>query len=101
MTNLEMMYISQTQVSSCIRAHPGLPHQKTKWETSNASKRQFNQASCNGTVLKFGSENQLNVLNYLSIPTCDFLLIARSGKSHVTITLIGCAAHTQSIGPWC
>jgi len=31
---------------------------------------------------------------------CDFLLVARSGKSHVIISLIGCASHTYSIGPW-
>jgi len=31
--------------------------------------------------LKFGTENQLNVHNYLSIHlSCDFHLIARSGK---------------------
>jgi len=34
---------------------------------------------------------KLNVHNYLSILFCDFPLIARSGKSHVTISLIGCA----------
>jgi len=38
--------------------------------------------------------------NYLSIVFCDFPLIARSGTSHATISLIGCAPHTQSIGPW-
>jgi len=43
--------------------------------------------------LKFGSENQLNVHIYLS-SFSDFPLIARSGKSHVTISLIGCASHT-------
>jgi len=32
--------------------------------------------------------------NYLSILFCDFALIARSGTSHVTISLIGCALHT-------
>jgi len=29
----------------CISAHPGLPDQKMKQETSDASKRQLNQAS--------------------------------------------------------
>ena len=38
--------------------------------------------------------------DYLSIVFCDFPLIARSGTSHATISLIGCAPHTQSIGPW-
>jgi len=52
--------------------------------------------------LKFGSENQLNIYNIIIFQaSCDFLLIARSGKSHVTISLIGCAPHTWSIGPWC
>jgi len=32
--------------------------------------------------------------DYLSILFRDFLLIARSGTSHVTISLIGCAPHT-------
>jgi len=39
--------------------------------------------------LKFGTENQLNVHNHLSILFCDFPFIARSGKSHATISLIG------------
>jgi len=30
----------------------------------------------------------------------DFFLIARSGKSHVTISLIWCAPHTWSTSPW-
>ena len=38
--------------------------------------------------------------HYLSIIFCDFPMIARSGTSQVTIKLIGCALHTQSIGPW-
>jgi len=47
------------------------------------------------TVLKFGSENQLSIHNYLSIVFfCDFPLIVRSGKSHVTIRFMGCAPHT-------
>ena len=52
------------------------------------------QASWNRTVLKFGSKNQLNVHNNLSILFCDFPLIARSGKCHVTISLTD-AAHLQ------
>ena len=32
--------------------------------------------------------------DYLSILFCDFPLIARSGTSHVIISLIGCAPHT-------
>jgi len=65
----------------------------------DASKSQLNQASQNRTGLKFGSENQLNTHNYLSILFCDFPLIVRSGKSHVTISLIGCAPHIYSKGP--
>jgi len=36
-TKLEMMHILQAQVCVCISAHPGLPHQKTKRETRDAS----------------------------------------------------------------
>ena len=64
---LEMMHILQAQACSCISVYPGSPHQITKRETSDASKSQLNQASWNRTVLKFGSENQLNVRNYVSI----------------------------------
>jgi len=49
-----------------------------------------------GTIVMFqniGSENQLKVHNYLSIP-CYVPLIAQSVKSHVTMSLIGCAPHT-------
>jgi len=38
---------------------------KTQWETSDASKIQLNQESWNEVVLKFGSENILNVHNCL------------------------------------
>ena len=69
---LEMMHILQAQVCGCISAHPGFPHHKTERETSDDSKSQLNQASWNKTVLKFGSENQLNVHNYLSILFWDF-----------------------------
>ena len=58
------VHIASTGVR-CISAHPGLPHQNTKRETSDASKSQVNQSSWNSKVLKFGSENQLNVHNYL------------------------------------
>ena len=37
--------------------------------------------------------------DYFSTFFCDFPLIARSGTSHVTISLIGCASYTESIGP--
>jgi len=37
--------------------------------------------------------------DYLSILFCNFPLISRSGISYVTISLIGCAPHTWSIGP--
>jgi len=46
------------------------------------------------------AQNQLNGRNYYSILFCDFPLIAWSGQSHVTISLIGCATHNKSIGPW-
>jgi len=45
MTKLEMMLRFQAQVCGCISAHPGLPDQKMKRETSNASKSQLNQTS--------------------------------------------------------
>ena len=86
---LEMMHILQAQVCGCISTHPGLSYQKTERETSDTSKSQLNQASWNRTVLKFGSENKLNVRNYLSIHFLDFPLIVRSGKRHFTISLIG------------
>jgi len=38
-------YISSTQVCGCFSAHPPLPHQKAKRETSDALKSQLNQAS--------------------------------------------------------
>jgi len=66
-TKLKMMHILQAQVCGCISAHPGLSHQKTKRETSDASKRQLNQASWNRKVVKFGFANQLKFNNYLSI----------------------------------
>jgi len=50
--------------------------------------------------LKFFSENQVNVNNYLSILFCDFPLIAQSGKSHVTTRLIRYAPHIQSVVYW-
>jgi len=37
-------HIASTVVG-CISAHPGLPHQKTKLETRDASRSQINQAS--------------------------------------------------------
>jgi len=58
MKKFEMMHILQAQVCGCIRERPGMPHQKSKRETSDASKSQVDQASCNRTILKFGSENQ-------------------------------------------
>jgi len=36
----------------------------------------------------------LNCRNYFSILFCDFPLIAWSGRSHVTISSIGCVLHT-------
>jgi len=34
-------YCKQTQVCCCIRAHPRVPHQNTKRESSDASKSQL------------------------------------------------------------
>jgi len=45
MAKLEMMHILEAHVWSCISAHPGLPHQKTKREASDALKSQLNEAS--------------------------------------------------------
>jgi len=45
MTMLKMMRILQAQVCGCMSAHAGLPHQKTKRETTEASKSQLNQQS--------------------------------------------------------
>jgi len=43
----------------------------------------------------FFSKNVFFSQSWLSFsPFCDFPLIARSGTSHVTINLIGCAPHT-------
>jgi len=67
MMNLEIMHILQVQVCGCISSHPELSHHKMKRETHEASNSQLNQTSSNRTVLKFGSENQLNIHNYLSI----------------------------------
>ena len=56
MTKLETKHILQAQVCDWINA-------KNERETSVASLNQPNQARWNRTVLKFGSENQLNVHN--------------------------------------
>jgi len=42
-TKFEMMHILQAQVCGCVSAHPGLPHQKMKRESSDASKNPLNQ----------------------------------------------------------
>ena len=78
MMKLEMIHRLQAQLFDCITAHPGLPHQKRKRETSDALKSQLNQESWNRTVLKSGSENQLNVHNFITILFSDFFLITRS-----------------------
>jgi len=46
----------QAQMCGCISEHLRFPHQKTKVETSDASKSQLNEANRNRTALKFGSE---------------------------------------------
>ena len=93
MTKLEMLHTLQAQVCGSISAQSGLPHQKTKLETRDASKSRINQSSWNRTMLKFVPEDQLSVRIYLS-SLCDFPPMARSGKSHVTVSLIGCVPHT-------
>jgi len=40
------------------------------------------------------AQNQLNGRNYFSILVCDFPFIVWSGKSHVSISLIGSVPHT-------
>jgi len=44
-----------------------------------------------GFLKKLGIFSNLVIFQYSS---CDFPLIARSGTSHITISLIGCAPHT-------
>jgi len=68
-----MMHILKAQVCGYISAHPGLPQQKTKRESSDASKSELNQASWNETVLKFDSENLMDDHNYFSILLWFFL----------------------------
>jgi len=50
-----------------LQAHvcDGISTKKTKRETSDTSQNQLNQARWNRTVLKFDSESQLKVHNYL------------------------------------
>ena len=62
-----MILILQAQVCIYINPYPRLSHQKTKRETSDASKSKSNQASWNGTVLNVGSKNQSDDHNYLSV----------------------------------
>jgi len=45
MTKVEMMHTLEAQVCGSVGAHPGLPHQKKKLETRDASRGQINQAS--------------------------------------------------------
>ena len=80
MTRLEMMDTLQAQVCGFISAHRRLPDKKMNRETSDAWKSQLNQAIWNSRALKFGSENQLNIHNYLLILFSDLPLIALSGK---------------------
>ena len=91
MMKFEMMHILQAQVCDCISVYSGLPHQKMKQETSDASKSQLNQAGWNGKVFKFGSEIHLSAHNYLLIRLGDSPLLARSRKSHITVSLMGFA----------
>jgi len=43
LTKIEMMHILQAQLCGCISTHPGVPHQKTKRETNDASNSQLNE----------------------------------------------------------
>ena len=56
---------------------------------------QLNQASSNRKVLKYGSENQLNVYNYLPILFLWFSIDRTIWKGHVSISLIGCAPYNE------
>ena len=86
-----MMRILQAQVCDCISVYSGLPHQKTKQETSDASTNQLNQAVWNRKVLKFGSEIHFSAHICLLIRLGDSPLLARSRKSHITVSLMGFA----------
>ena len=61
---------------------------KTKRETNDASESRPNQASWKKTVLKFCSENQIHFHNFLSILFGGFPMIAWSGKSDITISMV-------------
>jgi len=50
--------------------------------------------------MKAPHENFLRTPLIIFHTFCDFPLIAQSGTRHITISLIGCARHTYSIGPW-
>ena len=94
-----MMHILQAQMWSCISAHLGLPHQKTKRETNDVWKTQLSQASWNRTILKLGSEHQINGRNYFSIVffwfSFDSLIWAKSFASHHYQFNWKCAAHQE------
>jgi len=77
-----------------ISAYPGLPYQKTKQETNDASKSQLKQASWNRTVLKFGSENHTAVIIFNSFLwfSLDSLIWVKS--RHYQFNWV-CAAHLE------
>jgi len=50
--------------------------------------------------LKFDSKNQTNVNDYFSVLFFLFSLHRTIWKSHVTISLHGCATHAWSRSPW-
>jgi len=101
MTKLRMMRIIARIASTgmWLYQHTQVCHiEKTKRERSDASKSQLNEASWNTrTVLKFGSKKHLMSIIIFQPFFCEFHLIARSGKRHVTISLIGCASHMIGI----
>ena len=84
----------QAMCSAVLAQTQGCRVKKTNGKL--APKSRLNQTTWKRTVLKFGLENQFNAYNYLSILFAILPLIARSGKSHVTISSIGCAPLTKS-----
>jgi len=91
-TKLEVMHILQAQVWSCISAHPGLPHQKTKRETNDAWKNSAKPGKLKYDCFEIWLRKK-NDRNYYSVLFCDFPLITWSGQSHVTWV---CAVHLDS-----
>ena len=83
--------------STGVRLHKRTPKDATSKNVTGSEwriKKSTKSSNLIRAVLKFSSENQLNVRNSLSILCVIFPLIARSGKSYVTISLVVCKPHT-------